>query len=220
MLHHQSCGHRTALAWQSPAPLPSAVREGTTSQPSPKADRKARCRNKMQFGKVLGKKGQWWGQSNEELPLLCSWKHWAVAAAPTWHCHSPQHLLGLLEKLPHHRGVAIPLLCSPRALGNPNITTHHTPQLGALLPPAPERAETSCVSPAQAPPPSLRRKQCVLGLCTVLFSRRQSTTGKSTAQPPQPPERPFPQVRTATTDHLFLQMTLYFKPIPQLNDPT
>lgn len=61
-------GHRTALscetltlAWESPASLPCAGREATTSQPAPKAERKARCRHKIYSGKVLGKRGQWWG---------------------------------------------------------------------------------------------------------------------------------------------------------------
>lgn len=49
-----ACGHRTALAWESltlawesPASLPSAIRKATMSQPTAKAERKAKCRHKM-----------------------------------------------------------------------------------------------------------------------------------------------------------------------------
>lgn len=142
-------------------------------------------------------------QNNEDLSLLCSWQHWAVSSELTWHCpyHStatlPSSFWDSLRKFPHHRvrGKSTPV--ELQGTGEPNHHhTHPALQLGAWLPPAPEWAETSCVPPTQAPMPSQRRKQCVLRVCTVSFSRRQSTIGKSTAQPPASPgplNGPFPR---------------------------
>lgn len=127
------------------------------------------------------------------------------------------------RKFPHHRRRGNFTPVKSQGTGEPkHHHTHHTLQLGVVLPPTPEWAEISCAPPAQAPPPSQRRKQCPEGLHSAIWqeaihNRKIHSTATSL---PSPPEYPYPQVMTPTTDHFFLQMTLYFKPIPQLNDPT
>lgn len=96
------------------------------------------------LGKSLARGDNGGGQSNEELPLPCSWEHWALAAVLTWHCppHStatptpPSSFWDSLRKFLHHRvrGKSTPV--ELQALGSPNITTltlHSSWVPGSLL---------------------------------------------------------------------------------------
>lgn len=81
----------------------------------------------------------------------------------------------------------------------------------------------SYVPPTQAPTPLPVGKAVCPGDShsaiqqVAIHSRKIHSTATSL---PSPPEQPFPQVMTPTTDNLLLQVTLCFKLISQLNDPT
>lgn len=125
------------------------------------------------------------------------------SAELTWHCppHStatpPSSFWDSLRKFPHHRvrGKSTPVELQGTGKPNHHHTHHPALQLGDWVPPAPEWADTSCVPPTQA---SIlpRGENSVSWGSVQLFSRRQSTIGKSTAQPPASPvplNGPFPR---------------------------
>lgn len=148
----------------------------------------------------MGTTGQWL-QCPPALPLHST-------ATP------PSSFWDSLRKFPHHRvsGKSTPV-GSLRALGSPIITLSAL-QLGAWLPPAPEWAEMSYVAPPQASMPFPEGKAVCPG-----DSHSYLAGGNAQQENPQHSHKPL-QVMTPTTEHLLLQVTLCFKPIPQLIDPT